>query len=244
MAVSPDGKTLASVEHAEAGDVVKLWDLAGGKLQHSLPGHSGRIACVTFSPDGKLASVADELIVWDVMTGNARLTHKLGDKSLMPVDGIAVLSRWSNRGTKDNVVLWDVKSENELRTLEGHFDTSTVISPACGTLATNKNYELELVDVASGATRAIPADRLRGYPQILAFTPDGKTLAVAYRRIITVVCLWDVDKCRLLTTLNGLTGDVIAMAVSPDGRTLATSLTDGTVKLWDITKLRGDSTSP
>jgi WD40 repeat protein len=65
----------------------------------------------------------------------------------------------------------------------------------------------------------------------LAFTPDGATLAVMTGWAPT---LWDVAGQRERTRLHGHKALVYAMAMSPDGRALATGSLDGTVKLWDI----------
>lgn len=69
----------------------------------------------------------------------------------------------------------------------------------------------------------------------VAFTPDGRTLAVGGKNHQTR--LWDVsDRGHpvRVATLAGHTGVVFAVAFSRDGHTLATASYDHTVRLWDL----------
>jgi WD40 repeat protein len=69
VAVSPDGKTIASCGNDLA---VKLWDAADGKPVRTLEGHSTHVYNVAFHPDGtRLASCDLKGVVkdWDLKTG-------------------------------------------------------------------------------------------------------------------------------------------------------------------------------
>lgn len=68
LAISPDGKTLAS---GAWDHTVRLWNLSAGREVATLEGHKGRVNAVCFSPDGKtLASGGDsaegggEVLLW------------------------------------------------------------------------------------------------------------------------------------------------------------------------------------
>jgi WD40 repeat protein/tRNA A-37 threonylcarbamoyl transferase component Bud32 len=61
------------------------------------------------------------------------------------------------------------------------------------------------------------------------FAPGGRTLVL---HGVAEVVLWDVPSGRMLTDL-GLTGQVMSIALSADGKTLAMGMTDGSVELWD-----------
>jgi hypothetical protein len=66
----------------------------------------------------------------------------------------------------------------------------------------------------------------------VAFSPDGKSLAMASRA--GNVQLWDVATGTLLETLKGHSSAVTAVVFSPDGRTLASGSSDRTVRLWNV----------
>jgi len=71
-------------------------------------------------------------------------------------------------------------------------------------------------------------------PRTLAFTPDGKVLAVAGGNSEDfLIRLWDVATGQSLGTLNGHTGIVWGIAFSPDGQMLASVSSDKTAKVWD-----------
>src|ERR1041385_3975555 len=71
-------------------------------------------------------------------------------------------------------------------------------------------------------------------PRTLAFTPDGKVLAVAGGNSEDfLIRLWDVASGQSLGTLNGHTGIVWSLAFSPDGQMLASVSSDKTAKVWD-----------
>ncbi len=66
----------------------------------------------------------------------------------------------------------------------------------------------------------------------MAFSPDGKTLALASYE--GTVQLWDVATGKLRETLKGHSNAVMAVVFSPDGRTLASGSSDQTVRLWNV----------
>ena len=71
-----------------------------------------------------------------------------------------------------------------------------------------------------------------GSDRAVAFSPDGKRLAVATG---AGIWMYDGQTYRELTLLTGHTDVVRTVAFSPDGKKLASGGSDHTVKLWDLT---------
>jgi WD40 repeat protein len=74
VAFSPDGATLAA---ACSDGVIRLWDVASGRLCLTFSGHAGNVLRVAFAPDGRtLASLGDDhaLKLWHLGTGQQLFT--------------------------------------------------------------------------------------------------------------------------------------------------------------------------
>ncbi len=73
----------------------------------------------------------------------------------------------------------------------------------------------------------------------LAFTPDSRFLALADQRN-PFVRLWDLPAGMERPALHGAEGAVLALAISPDGRTLAAADYHGAIHFWDLATGRLD----
>jgi WD40 repeat protein len=86
---------------------------------------------------------------------------------------------------------------------------------------------------AAGALAFVPADRLPAYQgtaEVLAWSPDGRYLAVGYST--GILFLWDnVKRYPALVAGNAHHLFISALAWSPDGRMLISAAADGTTIL-------------
>ena len=237
-ALSSDDRTVAIARDAS----VRLLDLRTGAVRTAEGRHGSSITQVRFTPDGRTLVTTGEdgkIALWDVAsaasTGETLSGHAGPiDTARITRDG-ATLYTSSVDGT---VVIWDLAGD---RRLGRPFQTGTG-NPGRPHLALSSDGRLIAAGQEDGAISVVDArtlERRDPFPVVttgqvlgIGFMPGSHRLVVGGPEGFLAIV--DADRGEVLQRLRGHRGPVYTPGISADGRLLATSSDDNTVRLWSL----------
>jgi WD40 repeat protein len=252
IAFCVDGRTIAS---GCSKGTIHLWQIQNGrhgKYWKMLAGHQGWVWSVVFSPDGKfLASGSDDTTVkiWEIDTGECLGTlvgHKNEVKSVaFDRDGRRLISSGKDRTIK----IWDIQTQECEQTLIGHenglwsiaIDLNRQLFASGGQDRMIRFWSLETgqcLKVLQGYSNAlfaivfVPTSYL---PASLDPNTANPPILIAGGYFDKILRLWNIQNSEY-RSFRGHTDAIRAVAVSPDGRFLASGGSNGDpkIKLWSV----------
>lgn len=230
-AVEPGNEWFAT---GSADRVIKIWDLASGKLKVSLTGHISTVRGLAFSHRHPyLFSCGEDRQVkcWD-LEYNKVIRHYHGHLSavysmaLHPNIDVLVTA-----GRDSTPRVWDMRTKAMIHTLVGH--TNTVASVVCQgvepqIITASHDCTIRMWDLVAGRSRATLTNHKKSvravvlHPTVYMFasaSPDN-------------IKQWKCPEGKFIQNLSGHNAIVNCLAVNSDG-VLVSGADNGTMHLWD-----------
>ncbi len=231
IAWSPDGKWLAS---PSADRTIRIWGANEGTLIEMLEGHTNDIGSVSWSPDGSFLASGS----WD-KTVRIWATTSWECHRIEPHWEEVVIVAWSPRGqwlasggVYGNIQIWEAANgrihrrynvHNEIYDLEWSHD---LILASC-----SEDRKVRLWTLNQEQPSAV-FHRAGFWVLDVAWSPEQSCQLLALAGYDRTIRIWDKKLERTINVLEGHTDCVKSIAISTDGRILASRGRDHTIRLW------------
>lgn len=237
---SPDGKRLAT---GGVGRWVKVWDIETGRELFTLWGHTRSVLDIDFSPDGRsiaTCSIDQTVRLWCAETGQelhvlrghtvpiTAVRFSPDGKDLVSASYDGTLRFW--RADTGRLSMFLVHPNSNLRFPRFSPDGRFIVGGS-------SDRTIRKWDAQSGTE--VSVWKGRSVPWDLAFSPDGKRLAVCSSETsfsadpLATLEIHDAENGRELLSMEGHLDYVSAVHFSPDGRRLVSSSWDYTARQWE-----------
>lgn len=256
IALSPDGRTLAS---ATAAAQIKLWRVSDGKLIRTLQAQP--VAAIAFSRDGKklaVATINGEVQLWGLDDGKliraleSRYYYGSGAALAFSHDGMLLAAGGNDRAVR----LWHHETGTLLRTLTENPAAINALTfmPGDQILIAGCGTRLRFWNPQTGESLTTISDSKVHVNAIVA-RPDGQSFVAGGSN--WGLKLWRIPEAREFTWDRLLDGSWLrtlreqpqlaeqtshkdttrALAITADGRMIATGGFDKIVRLWRLPDL-------
>ena len=206
---SKDSKSFVTVSDS---NTVQIWDVATGKILHSLIDNTGEVISVEFSPDGNRIVIlhSDHSgYVWDLTKQNK--LYEIGNRKQL-------IFKWNANISPDGKTIATCSSD-----FTAHI-WNTYSGKLLHTLKWKKG-EASLSHLNWDAKKSIIP--------FLLYSPDAKTIFTATPDHKAQI--WDVNSGKLLMILQGSEANIDYAEYTADGKTIITTSADGKTIFWDAT---------
>ncbi len=224
-AFTPDLSRLAT---ARDGAIVEIWNMTTGQAIVEMHHDSGQIWSMTFSQDANLLATggSDETArVWNAATGQEIFQINVG--SNVNAVSFSTDNEWVATGSSDDTArIWKIKTGQEVaQFLHEEYINAVALSPDSKWLATTSGDGMAHIwDIVTGEKLNQSAS---GSVDFMKFTADGRLLVTSNTNQVNI---WNV-RGRIKAVIQEIGIEVVAL--SPDGRWLATGNGDGQFRIWE-----------
>jgi WD40 repeat protein len=198
------------------------------------------ITVLACTPDGKQVAFADgqkRIVVADPVSGAS-------DSIILDAEPIAMSYSPATRQlavlTRDGQLhlrsTGDKRNEHWKKRVQRAAKGAVAFSPDGLLVASSSVGRTQIFEAVTGRSmRGLDRQFGDGDVHALAFSPDGRLLAVGHGGPQGLVRLWEVLTGKEVTTFRCQGGAVTALAFSPNGRKIVSGNSDATIVVWDVT---------
>jgi WD40 repeat protein len=232
VAFSRDGRSVATGSNDQTA---RVWDAATGQPRCRPLLHPRSVGAVTFSPDGQflLTGCEDKAArLWETATGAHRNPCLLHQGHVQVVtfspDGKLMLTGGSDALAQ----VWDTATGRRLGQPLRHQDdvTAAAFSPDGSLILTAaEDGTARLWEAGVGPDAGRPVGAPQQHVRSVAFSGDGQAFLTG--SLSARMC--DLATGRMRIEMNHPQHGIGAVALSPDGRMVATGGYEATARLWD-----------
>jgi WD40 repeat protein len=239
LAISADGRGLAQANGTE----ITLWDVSERKRLRRWQHEGEGVNDMAFSPSGDRLAVAARykgpLAIYDLSPGDNQRVELEGQSDssewvAFSPDGKMVAGSCSEpRGSKpvrraSSLRVWDAATGEVIHNIKGSVSGGD-FSPDSRLLAAAKGSKNVILYNTTTGQEVQRLPEVNKSVRLVAFSQDGAVLAAAD---VHRIRLWQTDSWKEIEFGSGHQEPILAMAFSPDGRTIATGGLDGQLIQW------------
>jgi WD40 repeat protein len=207
---------------ASRDKTLRMWNLRQVRGSHVFRGHTREVLDIQISVDGsRVVSFARDrtVRVWEMRTGRAIrvLVSEENERARVSLDAGSAMIAELGTGPLIDVCAKPIPQ-----------DARIAISPdgSCVVIGCQRN--VRRWDLRTGTTDNKRVDDFDAVT--MSFAPDSRSVIVG--SLAGPLLLWPFEQDPML--LEGHTGTILDIMVTPDGRKVISAATDDTIRIWDL----------